>query len=356
MAFARPTLSALVTRVTADLRTGLGIAGPLLRRAMADVLAKVWAGTVHMLHGHLTYLGKQLFPDISDFDFLLRQASIYDIKQTPATFAEGTLTLTGTPGSTALAGTIFVYQGRQFRLEDDSIMGGGGNDNVTTKAVLAGSSGNVPVGEVMTIESPISGINSTATVFNALVGGFDTETEEEIRDKVLLRLQEPPEGGSDADYLRWSLDVAGVTRAWVYRHENGLGTVVVRFVTDEEDGTVTFPDVDLVEDVQNALDAQRPTTAEVTAVAPTALAVNFTIDLTPDTADLRAAVTAELADMLRRDAEPNGVNHPGTILLSHIRTAIGNAVGEGNYALTVPSADVAPTLGQLATMGTITWL
>lgn len=325
---------------------------------MADVLAKVWAGTVHMLHGHISFMANQIFGDKAEAEFLLRIASLYGISPAAATFAVGTVTATGTNGSIIPQDTLLQVDGIEYRVTADATIALG-TAAVSVQAILAGAAANQAVGVTLSFETPVTGVNTTVVVAgtSGLTNGFDQEGIEEVRDRYLLRLQEPPEGGNDADYERWALAVAGVTRVWVYRFENGLGTVVVRFVIDDPvTGVVTFPNPTQVAAVQAALDVQRPTTAEVTAAAPTALTVNFTIDLTPDTTALRSAVTAELVDLLRREAEPNGINHPGTILLSHIRTAIGNATGEGNYVLTVPAADVVPTLGQLAIMGTITWL
>ncbi len=143
-------------------------------------------------------------------------------------------------------------------------------------------------------------------------------------------------------------------RRCTYPNELGLGTVVVRFVQDN--ATPIFPDAGAVAAVQAAEDAQRPVTAAVTAMAPTQLAVAFTIHLVPDNADTRAAVTAELADLLQRLAEPGNGTGRGTILLSQIRTAIGTAEGVTDYAMTVPAADVVPGLGALPTVGAITWV
>lgn len=359
MPFARPTLGELVTRIRSDFRAGLGIAGPLLRRAMADVAGAVWAGAVHMLHGHIEFLGLQLFPDKSEAEFLLRQASMYGITPTPATFAAGTVTATGTNGSPIAANTLLQVDGNEYRVTTLATIASG-TAIVSVQAVLAGAAGNVAAGVTMTFESPVTGVNTATTVNgpDGIADGFNQESIEEVRDNLQLRLREPPEGGADQDYEAWALAVAGVTRAWVYPVENGLGTVVVRFVTDEDDGTVTLPASPLVAAVQAALSEQRPITAEVTAVAPTSLVVNFTIDLTPDTADIRAAVIAELTDLLRREAAPHAATGEptGIIKLSHIRTAIGRAVEPGDYALTVPSADVVPALGQLAVLGTVTWL
>jgi uncharacterized phage protein gp47/JayE len=221
-------------------------------------------------------------------------------------------------------------------------------------AVIAGIFGNVPVATALTFETPIAGVSSSATVATGgLAGGNDQETNAEVFDRYLLRLREPPEGGADQDYEGWALAVAGVTRAWTYRNELGLGTVVVRFVRDLD--VSIFPDAGEVAAVQAALAAKRPTTAEVTAVAPTALTVAFTVHVVPDNADTRAAVTAELVDLFARVAEPGDGAGRGTVLLSAINTSVGVAEGVTDYTVTVPSASVVPSTGQLPVVGTITW-
>jgi uncharacterized phage protein gp47/JayE len=354
--FARPTLKELTLRVSADLRAGLSIAGPLLRRAMADVIAAVWAGAVHMLHGHLEWLGKQLFPDTSERDFLLRQASLYGIYPAPATYAAGSVIATGTDGTVIPADTILTVDGKTYRV----ITGGtiaSGSATLPVKANVAGADGNVPTGVSLAFESPIPGVNSAATVAgpDGISGGFDEEETEGVRDRLLMRLREPPEGGADHDYVAWALAVGGVTRAWVYPNENGLGTVVVRFVCDEQAGSI-FPDAATVSAVQDKLDAERPITAEVTALAPTPYPVNFSIHLVPDTTETRAAVTGELTDLLYRAGAPADGTSLGTIKISQIRTAIGVAEGVTDYTLSAPTADVVPPIGGLATMGAMTWL
>lgn len=320
---------------------------------MADVLGAVWAGGVHMLHGHLDWVARQLFADTADRESLLSKAAMYGITPTPASFAAGDVTATGTNGSVIPVDTILVLDGVTYRVTTEETIAAG-LATVAIEAVVAGSAGNVAEDVPLTFESPIAGVDAEVLVATGgIAGGFDEETTEGTRDRYLLRLREPPTGGSDQDYEAWALAVAGVTRAWVFRHELGLGTVVVRFVLDEE--LDIFPDPAAVAAVQAALDAQRPTTAEVTAEAPTPLDVDFEIEVVPDVAAVRAAVEAELADLLFRDAEPGDGLGRGTILLSRITTAIGVAEGVEDFTLVVPVADVVPAVGELAVLGTVTW-
>jgi len=354
--FVRPTLAELATRTVADFRGRLGTVGALLRRAVADIAGIVWAGAVHEVHGHLEWLSLQLFASSAERQYLLIIADMYGIRPTPATFATGPVICTGDDGEIVPEDTILVRSdGFTYRVTADSDPIAGGTVTVIVEAVLAGSDGNLDEGESLVFESPIPNIDSTATVGDdGIVGGFEEEDTEGTRDRLLLRLREPPEGGADQDYEAWAIAVAGVTRAWVYPNENGLGTVVVRFVMDEEDDI--FPNPTAVAAVQAALDEERPITAEVTALAPTPLEVDFTIAVVPNTVAVQDAVEAELADLLLRLAEPgDGETDRGTILLSKIQTAIGVAQGIEDFTLTVPAADVVPALGELAVMGTITW-
>lgn len=355
MPFARPTLSDLVDRVRSDFRSRLGLAGPLLRRAMADVFGSVVAGAAHMLHGHIEWAARQIFADTAERAYLLRLAAMYGISPTPATFASGTVTATGVNGSTILTGEILLEpdSGQTFQVTADATIAAG-TAAVSVQAVTAGDAGNFDAGVTLTFESPIAGVDADVTVAApGISGGFDEEDTEGTRDRLLLRLREPPAGGADQDYEAWALAVAGVTRAWVYPTEDGPGTVVVRFVLDDEPDI--FPDAAAVAAVQAALDEERPITAEVTAEAPTPLEVDFTIAVTPNTAAVKAAVEAELADLMLREAEPGDGAGRGTIKLSRIQVAIGLADGVEDFTLTVPAADVVPAVGELAVVGVVTW-
>ena len=355
MPFVRPTLADLVTRIRGDFRGRLGITGSLLRRAMADVMAVVFGGAVHMNHGHLDWLADQLFANTAIAEFLLRKAGMHGITPTAAEFASGTVEATGTNGTAIPMSTVYVRDdGATFTTTALATIAAG-VASVSLIADVAGSDGNMDTADTLSLQSPISGINTDATVETpGITGGIDEEIIEDLRTRFLLRLREPPQGGSDQDYEAWALAEAGVTRAWIYRHESGLGTLTVRFVLDGE--TSIFPTAGQVTSMQTALDAERPTTAEVTAAAPVDLPVAFTITVTPDTTAIRTAVEAELADLFYRDQVPGDGVALGTILLSAMRTAIGVSEGVTDYTLTAPAADVVPALGELPTLGVVTWV
>lgn len=354
MAWSRPTLQELVDRIRGDFKGRLEVDGAIVRRSMANIMATVWAGAAHALHGHIEWLAEQLFATTANREFLLRRGRIYGMRPTPAEFATGTVTATGDDGEVIDEGETLVRDdGFTYTVTSSATISGGDAD-LALEADEAGEDGNLDAGETLEFESPISGVDPGVTVdSDGITGGADEESTEAFRERLKLRLSEPPQGGAEQDYEAWALEVSGVTRAWVFPHEEGLGTVVVRFVMDDRDDI--FPESGDVEAVQEVLDENRPVTDEATAKAPVEKQVDFDIELTPDDSGTRAAVEAELDDLFFRDAEPGDGEGRGTILLSQMRTAIGIAEGVEDYQLNSPDDDETPDTGELIVRGSMTW-
>jgi uncharacterized phage protein gp47/JayE len=349
--YSRPQLADIVQRVRTDVLSRLST-DDLLRRADAEVYARVLGGVAHGLYGFIDWLSDQVIYDTADVEFLERWCSIWGITRKVAAAATGTVTFVVQAGAYIPAGTALqALDGVQYQTTADAVVVGT-SATAPLVAVVAAAAGNRNAGQSLTLVSPVVGVQSTATA-GLLSGGADVETDDALRARLLARIQQPPQGGAASDYVAWSLGVSGVTRAWVYPQELGAGTVTVRFVRDNDGtGAAIIPDGTEVAAVQAYIDARRPVTAQCTVVAPTAVPLNFTITgLTPSNAAVQAAVQTELQDLLLREATPGG-----TLLLSHIRAAISAAAGETDYALTSPVANVTNTVGNMTTMGTITWV
>lgn len=350
MSFTRPDLPTLINRAEADIETRLPGADARLRRSNLNVLARVHSGAAHGLYGYLEWISRQVIIDTADGDMLERHASIWGVERKAASPAVGNITVTGSNGSIVPAdSTLARSDGAQYTT-DAEVTITSGTVTIAVTAVEGGQAGNAAAASSLSFDTPIAGVSATATVdAGGLTGGADIETDDDLRARLLARIQAPPHGGALHDYVAWALEVAGVTRAWVYPAELGLGTVTVRFVRDDDASPI--PDAGEIAAVQAYIDSVRPVTAAVTVVAPVAVPLNFTIDIVPDTAAIRAAIEAELRDLLRRESAPGA-----TILLSHIREAISLATGENDHVLTAPAANVAHAVGEMATFGAITWL
>lgn len=349
MPFERPSLQALIERAASDIEARLPGTDARLRRSNLNVLARVHAGGLHGLYGYLAYMALQVMPDTAEAAYLERWASIWGVLRLPAAYAEGDVKVFGAEGAVLPAGAVLQRaDGTQYITTSDATILAG-FAVVHVEASAPGTGGNADPGVQLVQTQPVAGIDSDAEVQpSGISGGTEAENDGALRGRLLSRIQAPPHGGNAADYVGWAREVPGVTRAWCDPLENGPGTVVVRFVRDDD---VDFiPSAGEVADVQTHIDDLRPVTANVTVVAPTAVPLDMTITLVPNTAAVRAAVEAELADAIRRDSQPGG-----TILVSHLREAISVAAGETNHVLTSPAADVTHSTGEIATLGSITW-
>ena len=348
MPFNRPTLKDIIARIVSDIETRLNI--KLLIHSILRIVATAYAGAVHLLHGHIEWASKQLFVDTADDENVEKRAAEYGLTRIPASFATGNVTFSGTNGIIILAGTELQDENGVRFVTDADVTITAGTATAAVTAANAGVSGNVAAGLTLTLVVPIAGVMSQATVaVNGIAAGVDLETTASLVARTLDRMQQPPHGGASFDYVTWAKQVAGVTRAFVYPGQFGLGTVGVAILADQLPGGPVAP-TQLVDDTQDYIDGVRPVTADVTVWTPIAEPMAVSVHIVPDTAAIRAAVTASLADLLRREAEPGK-----TILLSKIREAVSVAAGENDNTVTVPNANFTVAANKIATLGVITW-
>jgi len=348
--FVRPTLQELVDRAAGDIQARLPGTDARLRRSNLEVLSRVHSGAVHGLYGRLDFLSQQILPDTAESSYLEREAGVWGVPRLAAVKATGNVTITGNNGAIVPIGTTLQRSdGAEFTTDAEVTIVAGTATAVVTASV-AGADGNTAQNSQLAFSSPIVGINGNAVVAAGdLSQGADSESDDSLRARLIDRIQQPPHGGASFDYVTWAKEIGGVTRAWIYAGELGAGTVTVRFVRDDDVASI-IPDAGEVAAVQAYIDARRPVTANVTVVAPVAVPLNFTIQLTPNSVAVKDAVTAELQDLLRREAQPGG-----TLLLSHIQEAISIGAGETDHITTVPAANVVRATGEISTFGVITW-
>lgn len=335
--FVRPTLAAI--------RSRLAGATTALRRNDRTVEATAIAGAAHQLHGHLDAVARQVLPDTADAEHLDRHAAVWGKTRKPAATAAGTVTVTGT--GVLPEGTLLQRgDGALYRVTAEVAVSGSAVAAVA--AVDAGLAGDAEAGTGLGLISPVAGLSSSATV-DTIAGGADAESDADLLARLLARIQDPPHGGAQNDYVAWALEVEGVTRAWCLPRHLGAGTVGVPILCDGQADSI-FPTPEKIAEVQAYLDLRRPVTAEVVVFAPAAVAMDVRVSLTPSTTAVRQAVQDALADLIDREAAPGA-----TILLSHIREAISLAAGESDHVLIAPAANVAIPAGSIAVLGTVTW-
>ena len=351
MPFNSPTLQELVDANRARLEEALGGVDPTLRRSLTGALAIANSGAHYELFGFLSWIADQPFPDTVNGAELDRQAQPWGITRIPAAAASGTIGVRGAANSVLPEGTVWQDgQGVRFRSTAEVRLPANGVADAAVVAVDTGASGNLGAGTAMTLTSPIVGVESRATGIK-VGGGSDTETDASLRSRWLTRRLDPPRGGTASDYQLWARSAhADVTRAWAQPLASGLGTVTVRFMTDMATAN-GIPSAATVQVVNDYIQERRPVTALVTVAAPVAVPLNVALRaVTPDTAAIRTAIEAEIADLILRNSAPGG-----TILVSQLREAISTAEGETDHELVSPLADVKVQAGQISVAGQVTY-
>jgi len=362
MAFIRPTLTQLHDRISSDITTRITGADALLRRSVLKVLAKVFAGAVHLLYGFLEYQSRQLFASTADGDGLAQIGNEFGVTQKAAVVSTGNAAVTGTNGTVIPAATELVATDGQTYTVDANVTIALGVGTVALTAAIGGLDGNQDASAVLSFVSPILNIGSTATVdADGLADGLDEETVEDWRDRILRRKRLPPHGGTNFDYIAWALEVSGVTRAWAVSLYQGPGTVGVAFVRDDDAGGIIPTEAERDAVYNYLLTHTDPASGEqvgapVTAtpglfvIELSAKAIDFTIKLDPNTSAVQAAAEAQIASVLKSDGGPGK-----TVYLSRITEGISNAFNENRNQITLPADDQAAATNEVHTVGTITW-
>lgn len=284
----------------------------------------------------------------------------------PAHSGGGATTFSGcTPGVLIPDGSALVRgDGVNFITLGDVNVAGGGTAVCNVQALEVGADGNTPIGVVLTLGSSIAGIQSDSIVSTAITGGADIETQDEFRARMLIIYQNPPQGGSGADYVKWALEVPGVTRAWCDPLTMGPGTVGVFFMMDDvrsafngfpqgtnggataETRTAAATGDQLV--VADYIFPLRPVTALVYSMAPVANNVAFTIHGLP--IPIRPAVELAIDDLFRENGSPGG-----TVNLLDIEAAIAAVPDASGAIVVIPNDNVVSAAGHLPVRGAMTY-
>lgn len=190
----------------------------------------------------------------------IRVKDIANISRKPATFATGYVTITGNNKTNIPKGTLVAAGDEVFEIIQDATIFDG-EAIVQIQAMQPGSRGNVMAGSIDTFPVTIPGL-VTVTNKEDLSNGYDTESDESLRERYYTQLRLPATSGNKYHYILWSKEVVGVGDVFVEPLWNGNGTVRVVIV----DSNMNQPSEELIANVSNKIEAERPIGATVTVV------------------------------------------------------------------------------------------
>lgn len=314
MPFQRPTIQTIYARIKADMETKLTSGVKLTSFSVLDILARVFAGAMHLCYGGLVWLSKQLFPDTADIDYLIRIGLMYGLPRKAATYCKGSINITGNSGTLIPAGTLYASEtGIQYRTIADANINGP-DIEVEIEAIEAGEVGNYS-GTTLTIEVPIDDIDDVAIIVNPLDNGENIEDMDVYRLRLLSYIAARPAGGREQDYINWALEVSGIDKAWVFPNYISAGTVGTVVATSD----LQAVSAQAFSDCEANIDANGPLGVTKNVLNPVPKVAQITIGITPYTDTYRDRIKEQLVKLFESVSSPGGI-----ILLSQIRSTITN--------------------------------
>lgn len=255
-------------------------------------------------------------------ELLDRRVAEQGLTRKPAVQAEGYVVFNG-PVDTAIPqgtqvstdSTTSVY----FTTQEDAVLTDG-TARVRVLADIGGTSGNVAQGTINTVIGELAGV-VTVTNTESLSGGIAEETDEELYERYLEKVQTPSTSGNKYHYIAWAKSVPGISDAKVYPLWNGPGTVRVVVINTQK----RTPSQSVLEAVTDYINEQRPVGAEVTVEGVTEVPINVNVSLTlREGTDLE---TARLSIMKQIESYITSIAFDNDTVRY---TAIGNAILDGD--------------------------
>ncbi|EMO9494538.1 baseplate J/gp47 family protein [Raoultella ornithinolytica] len=379
MPFKRKTLSELREENRQFMHAELKNVGALLRFGNLKVIADMDAGMSHLHYAYLDYIALQTNPFTSTDEWLAGWMALKQTYRKAATAARSpAVKSTGTAGAILPAGTVLNRaDGYQYVTDAELVISAGKSGTASVTALLpdisgdvsgGGSTGNADAGTLLTLDANVPGIDNTLTLIEPATGGADIEKEEDFRQRGLQAYQNPPQGGSDADYKKWALEIPGITRAWVKRRGMGVGTVIIYIMCDGNDTTNNgFPTgadgVSSLEDwgvlkatgdqgrVADYIYPLQADTAIIYVCSPIKKVVDLSISGMPNAdSDTIQAIKDAINSLFFENGNPDG---NGKIYLSDINGALSQVEGSTGYVLESPTQNIVLETGELPLLGEV---
>lgn len=194
---------------------------------------RVIAAAVTDLHAGIASAQSDVMPDTASEAYATRWGAIFGVTRKGATAARkaAALRVFGTPGSSVAAGDELRHttSGLLFQITAPATIPGGGTFvDADVAGIDTGSQTRLAAGETLDFLAPPAGIQTKATLQLALdEDGDDQEALSEFRLRYLAVASDARTGGSQAEYVEWALELAGIAAAFCYPNRAGLGTVDV---------------------------------------------------------------------------------------------------------------------------------
>lgn len=359
--YTAPSAEQIIADLRANVQSEVAGTDPWIWPNNLVPLLKAFGQAMRMGYLRLEYIHEQAFVTTADGDYLdWHGIQAGGLSRNPSTYAQGPVLATAVLGSIVPDGTVFSRSDGQLFANIGTVTAITTPLRLFFRAQNTGEIGNTDVGATLTPLTPLVGVSGFVVDTGGLIGGKPAESDDSFRQRILFHKQNPPHGGSPAEYVEWAQTKTGVTRAFVKRATPAPGSVTLYFMMDGVgSGLPSAADVD---QMQALIETLAPADAEIIVAAPTTQVVNVGISgLLPDTPTMRDDVIKELKAMFLRRAQPASVTESFTFARAWVDEAIAMAPKWQRSTLTslggvTPAADIVVSVaGRIPVLGTVTF-
>lgn len=232
-------------------------------QAVASEIARIHSEDYEMLleRAHImTATGEDLDEAARENHGMLRNA---------ATYEEVNLLFTGLP-DTAIDRTMGAYADDIiFMVSGEYVIPASGSILVNAVCTEKGAGHSVPAGVLTNLLSKYSGVTSVTNPEPSF-GGYDQESDENFRTRIIEKEKDIPGYGNTAWYRSTALEVTGVEKAKAIDLARGKGTVDVVIIASGSSEASSG----MIQRVADHINAERIIGADVLVKSGTAVAVN----------------------------------------------------------------------------------
>ena len=270
-------------------------------------------------------------PDTATGSDLDRVALAYGVTRKAAAFAVGAVTFTGAEGTEiARYVPVSTQAGFVFLTDAQAVIPAPGTVMVPVTAAQAGSRGNVPAGAVTVLPIAVAGAAS-AVNSQPMTGGADAESDDSLRERLLLRIRLPSASGTPSDYVRWAVKViiAG----------DGMEPADAQTLSRCADYIATM----------------RPIGAQVTVASVSAVTVNITATVSLAAGYTLAGVTAAFSEAVQAYFKDQAFssNYLSYARVGALLLSVDGVLDYSGLTLNGQTANVALSDEQVPTLGTV---
>lgn len=270
-------LSRLLSDVSDEYDKSVGSFFFDVEKPVSDELETVYAQVSDILNNGFAKTAKGQYLD--------NKVAEQGITRKPATAATVVVKVSGTAGERISVGDKVASDDLVFTVTETATIDESGTVYVSASCDTPGRIGNIPVGAINRFPVTLPGLVSV-TNEEAAAGGFDAETDDELRERYFEKVSLPATSGSKYHYVMWAKEVGGVGDAKCIPLWNGAGTVKVIIINSDKGAA----SAELISAVASHIEENRPIGASVTVESATPLLINISVSLV-----LSNGVTEEIA-------------------------------------------------------------